>query len=298
MRRAAAGENYIIISPVKDEEKYIETTIDAVLRQTIRPSRWVIVDDASRDRTASIIEQYAQRFPWITALRLVREGGRRPGSAVIQAFIAGYQRVLDTDYDFVVKLDGDLDLPLNYFEELIERFREDEALGIASGIYLECRRRRWRPVRMPHYHAAGAAKMVRAKCFSDIGGFVPSRGWDTIDEIRAQTRGWRTRHFEELQFLHLRCEGSASGSTPTNLMHGEIYYVCGGGKLFFLLKVLDRMLRGRPILWGGLAMLWGYLRSWATGKPLLVSEVEAGFYRHMLNRRIVSGMMSVFKSAG
>ena len=73
--RAAAGSaqsgqqpnpntmRYVIISPVRDEEKYIERTIQSVMRQTIRPVEWVIVDDGSCDRTAAILDDYGSREP-------------------------------------------------------------------------------------------------------------------------------------------------------------------------------------------------------------------------------------------
>ncbi len=289
-----AGTNYVIISPVKDEENYIEKTIHAVLNQTIRPSRWIIVDDGSQDKTPSIVARYRQKFPWIVTLRLVRDANRQPGWGVIQAFAAGYESLRELDFDFIVKLDCDLDLPPNYFEQLIAKFHEDKRLGVASGVYLENRGGKWFPVKMPDYHAAGASKVVRVKCFADIGGFVPSRGWDTIDEIRAQMRGWKTRHFEDLQFRHLKNEGLGIGLLRTHWMLGEIYYLTGGGNLFLLLKVLHRMIFGKPAFLGGLLMLLGFLKPVVLRKQMLVSPPEARFYQQLLNRRIVSRLAAMF----
>jgi len=139
---------------------------------------------------------------------------------------------------------------------------------------------------MPAYQAAGACKMMRRSCFDDIQGFISSRGWDTIDEIRAWMSGWRTTHFEELKFLHLKPEGSGVGALRTNKMHGEIYYLTGGGALFFLLKMLDRFIHGRPFPLAPFAMLYGFLNSWVRGKPRSVTPAEAKFYRQLLNGRI------------
>src|SRR5437879_3492238 len=122
LQQSARGINYIVVSPVKDEEKYIETTITAVLRQTIRPSRWIIVDDGSQDKTPMIADHYSERFPWITVLKLNGRGGRNLGIAEIRAFAAGYRLVREAAFDFVLKLDCDLDFPRNYFEQLIARF--------------------------------------------------------------------------------------------------------------------------------------------------------------------------------
>jgi poly-beta-1,6-N-acetyl-D-glucosamine synthase len=293
----SSGSTYVLVSPVKDEEKYIERTIQAVLEQTIRPYKWVIVDDGSQDRTRAIVEEYIPQFPWITVITLERGGGRQPGSGIIRAFNAGYEVVRDLDFDFVVKFDCDIDFPADYFEQLIARFQQDEKLGIASGIYLEENRGKWFPVKMPDYHAAGQTKMVRAKCFADVGGFIASRGWDTVDEIKARIKGWKTRHFEEIHFFHLKKEGSGIGFLRTNMMHGEIYYLTGGGGLFFIFKFLHRLVFGKPFLVGGLMLLWGFLGPLFSGRPRLVSEPEARLYRGLLNRRMVEQLSSIFGNA-
>lgn len=290
----SSGNTYILISPVKDEEKYIERTIQSVLQQTIKPQKWVIVDDGSRDRTPIIVDEYTRSYPWITKVTLVRDGKRQPGSGIIRAFMAGYESVRNECFDFVVKFDCDIDFPPHYFEELITRFQQDDKLGIASGIYLEERKGQWVPVKMPLYHAAGGTKMVRKECFADIGGFVVSRGWDTVDEIRAQKLGWKTLHFDDLYFRHLKKEGSGIGFLRTNMMHGEIYYLTGGGKLFFTLKFLARLVFGYPFLLGGIMMLWGYLKPSLTGKPRLVSVEESKLYQSMLNQRILDRLSTMF----
>lgn len=281
---------YVVISPVKNEEAHVEATLRSVVAQTLRPYQWVIVDDGSSDRTSEIIEKYARRYDWIQVLRRDNASSRQPGAAVIHAFTAGFEAIESAPYDFVVKLDCDVDLPANYFEFLVDRFAEDPSLGIASGVYLEQEQGEWTLVPMPSYHAAGASKMMRADCFRQIGGFVKSRGWDTVDEIRAQVLGWKTRHFTELEFHHLKREGSGIGSFATNVMHGEVYYLTGGGVLFFLLKVLHRMVSEKPYISGGLALLWGYVKSALSGKQKLVTTKEAQFYARLLNRRLLGGL--------
>lgn len=286
---------YIIISPVKDEEKHIETTIRAVMGQTIRPCLWVIVDDGSRDRTPTVCDSYAAKVSWIKTLRIQRDAPRQPGSAVIYAFNRGlqYLREQGIDFDFIVKLDGDLDFAPDYFERLLARFRYDRRLGIASGTIFEPNGTGWSAAKSPPYHARGAAKMVRKDCFEAIGGFVPSRGWDTIDEIRAQVRGWTTRHFPELTLYHLKPIGSGIGQLRTNLLDGEIHYLTGGGILFFILKVVHRIVYGRPFFLGSIAMLGGFLWAWLAGKKRLVSNTEARFYRQLLNQRILAALRLV-----
>ena len=102
---------------------------------------------------------------------------------------------------------------------------------------------------MPHYHAAGASKAVRRECFENIGGFITQRGWDTVDEIRARSRGWETTHFADLKMKHWKPEGTGMGLLRTSCMHGEIYYRTGGSRPVLYLK--SRAPNDAPPLRGG-----------------------------------------------
>lgn len=278
---------YVVVSPVKDEEPFVRRTLESVANQTVLPVIWVLVDDGSTDGTKEILEEFAREHAWVRLV--IRDPGalRQAGSRVIQNFQVGCELLLNERFDFIVKLDCDLELPLNYFEQLLQRFECNPKLGIASGIYLEQREAEWVPVPMPEYHAAGALKMVRRTCFDAIGGFVASRGWDTVDEIKAQVLGWATTHFADLRVLHLKDEGSGVGFLQMSRMSGEIHFLTGGGPAFFLAKFIHRLFLGRPVVFGSLAMLIGYVECIVTGRKVLVDAHEARYYRRLLNRRII-----------
>jgi glycosyltransferase involved in cell wall biosynthesis len=283
---SATPKGYLIVSPVKDEQQHVERTLRSVVQQTVLPVQWIIVDDGSTDGTAEILKRYEQTHSWIRVVTRIPGAPRRPGSAVMHAFYEGLDRAGALSYGYLVKLDCDVELPADYFERLLARFESDPRLGIASGVYQEAGPDGWSVVDMPAYHAAGASKVVRTRCFDDIGGFVRERGWDTVDELRAHVKGWTTTHFPDLRFLHLKPEGSGIGSMRTHTMHGDVYYLTGGGVVFLLAKAAHRMVTGSPPILGGLAMLFGYVRSWAT-RQRLVDRVEARHYRRLLNRRLM-----------
>jgi poly-beta-1,6-N-acetyl-D-glucosamine synthase len=271
----------------------VELTLESVLAQTQRPVSWVIVDDGSRDRCPSIVESYAGRYGFIRLVRVPRTGPRAPGGGVIEAFDRGLAAVSPScDFQFLCKLDCDLSFSPPYFESLIQHMEKDESLGIASGVYLECDDRgSWQVVSMPSYHAFGACKMVRRRCFREIGGFVRARGWDTVDEIRAMSKGWKTGHYEALRVFHHKREGSGIGLLRTGSLHGEVFYTTGGDPLFFLLKCIHR-LRTRPVLLGAAALVWGYARAALTQKARLVSAEEARLYRTLLRMRLRGAALS------
>lgn len=286
---------YVIISPVKDEERYVELTLQSVIGQTVKPVLWVIVDDGSRDKTPEIIQRYVAAHPFIRLLRHPHSGERQLAFGEVRAFNWGFDSLDSVDYDFIVKLDCDLSFEADYFEKLLERFRRDERLGIASGVYLEQSKTGvWKEIVMPPYHAAGASKVMRRICFEEIGGFIAAPGWDSLDEIQAMTRGWTTVHFKGLRMQHHKCEGSSMGAINTSIMHGEAFYRTGGSKLFFGLKVLDRIF-SRPYIVAALALLWGYLQASTKRKPRLVTEAEARYYKTLLLGRLKGPAASLFK---
>jgi poly-beta-1,6-N-acetyl-D-glucosamine synthase len=279
--------NYVIISPVRDEEKHIQQTMDSVIGQSLRPLEWIIVDDGSTDGTGKILEEYCGRHDWIKVVRRKNKGNRRAGGRVIQVFNDGYNVITDGSWDFIVKLDCDLSFKPDFFEMLLGEFMRDEQLGIASGVYFEADRSgRWLEVEMPSYHAAGACKVVRRKCFEDISRFVVADGWDTVDEIKAMARGWKTRHFRHLQAKHHKIEGSGVGMIRTSLMHGRIYFLTGGSNLFFLFKFFDRV-SSKPYVLSAFAMLWGYFRAALTEEGRLVTSREASCYQGLLHKRLL-----------
>ena len=128
---------YYIIIPAHNEEKFIGLTLQSLAEQTILPSKIVVVNDNSTDKTAEIIQDFAKNNTNITIVNKLSEPIHLPGSKVIQAFQKGLEAI-DDNYDIIVKLDGDLILPTNYFEKILEYFKFDATIGMAGGFaYIE-----------------------------------------------------------------------------------------------------------------------------------------------------------------
>lgn len=274
------------MTPAKDEVRHIERTLKSMVAQTHRPLMWIVVDDGSSDGTCEIVQKYADIHDFIRPIRAERVTSRATGTAEVRAFNRGFQLVRNETFGCIVKLDADLSFDADYFEHLLCHFDEDPKLGIASGIYLESRSGDdWQEIVMPSYHAAGASKVIRKQCFEEIDGFVEQRGWDTVDEIRANARGWTTGHFGELKMKHWKPEGTGMGLLHTSYMHGEIYYRMQGGFLFFAIKTLRRLFE-KPYVLGGGSMLWGYIHALLKGCEPLVTPAEGKCYRRLLNQRL------------
>ena len=105
---SASTSRYLVVSPVKDEELYIERTIQSMLKQTLRPVQWLIVDDGSTDQTPAIIAKYTRDHDWIKSIRIDRDSVRNLGVTEIRAFATGYESIRNIPHDYVVKMDCDL----------------------------------------------------------------------------------------------------------------------------------------------------------------------------------------------
>lgn len=286
------GRGYALVSPGRDEAKYLRRTLDTVIAQTILPSRWVIVDDGSKDETADIVAEYARRHAFIQLIRIGDRGHRSVGQGVIEAFYAGYRSLQMDDYAFVGKLDLDLELPPGYFEALLARFRADPCLGAFSGkVYLRLETGALVPERMGDEHAIGAAKFYRTRCFEEVGGFVRMIGWDSIDGHLCRMRGWITGSDDapELRIVHLRQMGSSHLGVWTGRMRwGRGKWVAGSAWYYVVAVSLYRMLEP-PYALGGLGILWGYLTSMLGGTPRYGDEAYRRFVRSYEIRSLLLG---------
>lgn len=279
---------YVVITPVRDEEAYIGKTLSSLVAQTVKPGRWIIVDDGSADRTANIVSKYAAQYPWIRLIRREDRGFRQRGPGVVDAFYTGLEQVAPTDYDVVVKLDGDLSFAPNYFEDLLHQFEANARLGIASGQPYTPRGSEW-ATRQAHYPCTyGPTKVYRRQCFEAIGGLRRSLGWDGIDDWHARMLGWEARSFSHLIVLHHRHYGAAYGKLQGFIEQGQGAYFMGYHPLYLFARAVRRMFIW-PYFAAGVGMIWGYLMSWLAGREQVEPELARFVRREQL--RLLSGLV-------
>ena len=180
----------MIITPVRDEEEHLRSTIESMVRQTVLPREWVIVDDGSTDSTAKIIDDYASCYPWIRAVHRQNRGFRKSGGGVVDAFNDGYRALECSDWDFIAKFDGDLTFDADYFEKCFDEFHRDGKLGLGGGVICYIVEGKKSFEEAPSFHVRGATKIYRKACWNSIGGLLPAPGWDTLDEVKANSLGW------------------------------------------------------------------------------------------------------------
>ncbi|MDX9942533.1 MAG: glycosyltransferase family A protein [Bacteroidales bacterium] len=252
-------KKYVIVSPVRNEEEHLEKTLNSVLKQSILPVEWVLVDDGSIDNTSGILETYALNHSWIKVIHLADRGYYLPGEGVVNVFYKGYESITIKDYDFLVKLDCDLSFSENYFESLLMEFDDDPKLGIASGRIFNYRKGKLVCEKAQEDHPFGASKMYRKTCFDQIGGLRRIPGWDLADIVSAQINHWHTRCFFNLEVAHYKPGGSRrTGLTKGKFLQGRFQYRFGYTFLYTFLKSIYH-LTARPFVISGVGLITGYL---------------------------------------
>ena len=259
-------KKYVVITPARDEERYIDKTILSMMSQTIKPTEWIIVDDGSTDGTGKIIDGYANKEKWIKTIHRGDRGYRQAGGGVIDAFYDGFIKLETDDWDFVVKLDGDLEFQEDYFERCFECFEKESKLGISGGGIYHIINGKIELEEDPVFHVRGAVKIYRKACWDDIGGLFKVPGWDTLDEIKANMFGWKTKGFPNIKVIHQRRTGEAAGAWHDWVKNGLANYITGYHPLFMFFKCLKRGFR-KPYVMVPIGLMYGFLSGYIKKIP-------------------------------
>ena len=270
--------NYYIVIPTYNEEKFIALTLQSIVEQTVLPSKVVVVNDGSTDKTVEIVNSFVEKYSFIAEVNKSSDAIHLPGSKVIQAFQKGLE-TLDDNYDIMVKIDADLIFPSNYFETIIKHFQSDERIGMVGGFcYIE-KNGDWILENLTDKdHIRGALKAYRKETFLQIGGLKPAMGWDTVDELLCKFYNWKVVTDESLHVKHLKPTG-ASYNKAARYKQGEAFYSLGYGFFITAIASLKLALRkGKPLLF--MDYIKGFWKAKATKKPLLVTDEQAKFIRN------------------
>jgi biofilm PGA synthesis N-glycosyltransferase PgaC len=253
---------YLLITPAKNEDAFIELTIRSVLSQTVRPVKWLIMDDGSTDRTGEIVTRYVQEHDWIELLQMPKRRSRDFGGKA-DCINAGYAHAKHSHYDVIGSLDADISFEKGYFAFLLQKFPNDPELGIVGTPFSESGETYDYRFSSTD-HVSGACQLFRRECFEAIGGYTPIKGGgiDVIAVLTARLKGWRTRTFTEKVCYHHRVMGSGQERRKmvADFLLGQKDYRLGFHPVWEVFRSAYQMTR-KPYFIGGAALLTGYF--WA-----------------------------------
>ena len=284
---ATRNFTYALVTPVRSEAKNLARLASSIAAQTVRPRRWVIVDNGSEDSTLEFAEELGRAQDWVRVISVPGEPRPVPGAPIVRAFHAGLGELERPLPDVVVKLDADTSMDPDHFERLLEAFAEDEKLGIASGTCLEQDDNgEWRAIQVTRGHVRGAARAYRRECLEQVLPLEERVGWDGVDELKAAVLGWTTRMLPELDFRHHRRVGARDG-TPTArwLTMGSASWFMGYRFSYLLLRSLHHARGDRAAL----AMVIGYTRAAFRREPRLSDTRARAHLRQSQTLRALVG---------
>lgn len=276
------GSRYCVITPCRNEEKYLPTAIQTMASQSVLPDLWVIVDDGSTDKTVEIVQDAMKQYPFILLVQKEDRGHRHVGAGVVEAFYAGLRATQLKKFDYICKMDADVILPPLYFQRVIEKMMEDPCLGNYSGkVYLQLPDGSLMKERMGDENAVGLAKFYRRECFEEIGGFVPQVGWDGIDGHLCRMHNWiaMSEDKDDLRVIEMRQMGASQENIWVGRQRwGRGKYIIGSTFLYILAVSFYRMFT-RPYVIGGIGILLGYIKAWFKNEPRYGNEKYRQFLR-------------------
>ena len=257
-------KKFAIVTPVKDEINYFPKTVKSILSQDVKPHKWIIIDDGSTDGTTEVIKKAEKENDWIEGIYREPNNNRKPGGEFVLGI--GLEKLNINNYDFIVRMDGDLDFGSNYFKVLFEKFDDNPKLGIASGVCFITRNGKQIEEKHPRFHTRGPLKTYRTQCYKDINGLLNCLGWDSIDELKANMLNWNTQSFPELRIHHLKKTQSSGGIFRGGFNKGVASYNSGSHPLYVLSKALYILLFLRYKS-NSIGLLWGHFSSVIKLKP-------------------------------
>ena len=272
--------SYVLITPARNESAYIEKTLESMVRQTMLPLKWVIVNDGSTDATSGIVQRYLPGNPWIQLIdRPVRK--ERNFAAKVHAFNVGLEAVRGMDYEIIGNLDADVSLDPDHFEFLMGQFATDDRLGCAGTVFEEEGYSSETDSFEGQNHVSGQCQIFRRTCFEEIGGYIPNKagGIDWMAVTTARMKGWKTRSFREKCFFHYRSMGTAERSKlASSFSYGEKDYYLGGSPIWEAFRLSYRMTK-KPYIVDGLAIGSGYLWAFLSRQKRPISDELMRFHR-------------------
>jgi len=283
---------YILITSAYNEEKYIQKTIESVIKQKTLPLQWIIINDNSTDNTESIIQKYIE-IPFITYIHYQNHENYisdlgKVSKRVVSCVNEALRHIKYTNYDCIGILDADTSFNENLFTVLLQKFTDNRKLGLGGGfIYNVKGNKKWSYFTKPGL-VGGPLQLFRKECWDEIGGLYPGGHHDYFAVVSSKMHGWDVRSFRDLEILHLKnASVSDRSQIKTKFYLGQMDYVCGELFIYSFIRAVI-LIRSKPVLIGSIFRVFGYLYAFLRNVPKQVPDNLKSFLRKEQLKRIFS----------
>jgi glycosyltransferase involved in cell wall biosynthesis len=273
--------NYILVTSAYNEEQNISKCIESVLKQTILPTEWIIINNGSSDNTGEIVKNYSDKFPFIKLVFKEKVEFKISGYHAILNFYYGLNKLENNLYNFLGNLDADIviDRP-DYYEYQMEKMVADDKIGITTGVtyYFDLDGNKQLVWHNP-WHTTGGLKFYKRECFESLGIMTPDFGWDGADEMKAMSRGWKTITFFHLEVNHLGKlrDLDRQKNREYHFNRGFSIFRRGYPYWYIIIKVLQTLKESSYS--SSRALLEGYWSGLVSREPKILNQQEIRFLR-------------------
>jgi glycosyltransferase involved in cell wall biosynthesis len=241
------GSYYAIVT-CRNSENEIESAVNSLLRQTIKPRYIIVVDDGSTDNTHNILEGLKLKndnIHVITNPDLGYDIGRVVKNWNNAINLARDLNLEVTDYHMIST--DDTHYEEFYAEKLMRNMDSDNRIAVSSGNYDN------NSYATPH----GAGRFVRNSFFNNVLGRYPEKmGYESVILQMSLYHGFKNVVNNDARFSHTR----QLGANHHFYEFGASMRTLGYHPLFVIGRFMQCFLTGRPIgRIGAIRMLYYYL---------------------------------------
>jgi glycosyltransferase involved in cell wall biosynthesis len=292
---------YAIITPVRDEEENLPKLAECITNQTVLPKLWTIVDDNSTDSTPAIIDTLTKKYKWIQKTTKLKKAayGHLSFSETVKT---GYDYIIkkskqdNIELEYIGKIDADIILPNNYFEELMTKFK-DPNLGVACGAFYIPSEKHKESLQV--FFIKGHLpdeRLFRKKCLDDIGGFPVAYAADTIMLTKAKLKGWNTESFRDIPIHTTRDMIMSKGNWKGSKTEGYLRYYLDYPPMLVIFLSISKILQKRPYL--SIITLFGYLEAIVSKKPKLDDKELREYFRKKRLKEVLNSFLNGGNTTG
>ncbi len=241
------GSYYAIVT-CRNSESEIESAVNSLLRQTIKPRYIIVVDDGSTDNTHNILERLKLKNDNIYVITNPDLGyniGRVVKNWNNAINLARDLNLEVTDYHMIST--DDTHFEEFYAEKLMHDMDSDNRIAVSSGNYDN------NSYTTPH----GAGRFVRNSFFNNVLGRYPEKmGYESLILQMSLYHGFKNVVNNDARFSHTR----QLGANHHFYEFGASMRTLGYHPLFVIGRFMQCFLTGRPIgRIGAIRMLYYYL---------------------------------------
>ena len=258
-------KGYVLITPFKNERAMVDGLFESVTALDPKPVLWLLADDKSTDGGYERAQALAAGHPWIVVVTRepvdvhpLSKIGSAVSFALNEALRVCEQRGLDPE--MIALIDADTVVEPGYYGRLVSKMKSEERVGIVAGMITTEGGSRLESRPLPR----ACARLYSREFIEGIGGIPVAPAWDTVLEIKAESKGYSFKIVPEAKGVHRRSSTGITGQRGLRTT-GAIRYALGMDMLsaFAWFVMYSRALGLKQ----GSSFLAGYLSGVRTRSP-------------------------------